>query len=141
MRIYYSWALICIFNRKREEEEAARAMEEARKLAEEIARQKAEYERRLQFHRGLMVEREGLNRTQEVSRAFVYSYFEFLQWAGLEQPEFERWKAILAKQYNMGQGGYLDYMNMVNQQQGGANANKEAEPKRNGADHSDKRDD
>ena len=70
-------------------------MEEARRLAEEMARKQAEYERRLQFNRGLQLEATGLEHSQEVTRAFVFSYYELLQWLGLDVPEFEKWKASL----------------------------------------------
>ena len=67
-------------------------MEEAKRLAEEMARKKAEFEARLRFNRGLQLEANGLDRTQDVTRAFVFSYFELLQWLGLEVPDFEKFK-------------------------------------------------
>ena len=74
-------------------------MEEARRLAEEIARKKAqaefELERRRQFNHSLQMESTGLEHTQEITRAFVFSYYELLQWLGLDVPEFEKWKASL----------------------------------------------
>lgn len=75
--------------RIRREEEAKRAMEEARRLAEEMARKQAEMEARLKFNRTLQVEARGLEHSQDITRAFVFSYFELLQWLGLDIPEFE----------------------------------------------------
>ena len=67
-------------------------MEEAKRLAEEMARKQAEMEARLQFCRGLQLEANGLEHTQDITRAFVFSYYELLQWLGLEVPEFEAMK-------------------------------------------------
>ncbi|XP_056011467.1 titin homolog isoform X33 [Ostrea edulis] len=75
--------------RLRREEEARKAMEEARRLAEEMARKQAEMEARLKFNRTLQVEAHGLEHSQDITRAFVFSYFELLQWLGLDIPEFE----------------------------------------------------
>ncbi|KAK3577130.1 hypothetical protein CHS0354_037463 [Potamilus streckersoni] len=75
--------------KRRREEEAQRAMELARKLAEEMARKQAELEARLRFNRSVQVESSGLDHTQDITRAFVFSYFELLQWLGLDIPEFE----------------------------------------------------
>jgi signal-transduction protein with cAMP-binding, CBS, and nucleotidyltransferase domain len=75
--------------RKRREEEAQRALEEARRLAEEMARKQAELEARLRFNRSLQMEANGLEHTQDITKAFVFSYFELLQWLGLDIPEFE----------------------------------------------------
>ncbi|WAR10459.1 K2012-like protein [Mya arenaria] len=72
--------------KKRREEEAARALEEARRLAEEMARKQAELEARL---RSLQLESEGLDHTQDITKAFVFSYYELLNWLGLDIPEFE----------------------------------------------------
>lgn len=77
------------FFRIRREEEAKKAMEEARRLAEEMARKQAEMEARLKFNRTLQVEARGLEHSQDITRAFVFSYFELLQWLGLDIPEFE----------------------------------------------------
>lgn len=79
--------------RLRREQEAILAMEEAKRLAEEMARRKAEFEARLRFNRSLQLESNGLERSQDVTRAFVWSYFELLQWLGLEVPDFETFKA------------------------------------------------
>ncbi len=65
------------------------AMEEAKRLAIEMARQKAELERRLQFNRSLHLEASGLQHTHNITRAFTWSYFELLQWLGLDIPEIE----------------------------------------------------
>ncbi|XP_041374956.1 inner centromere protein A-like isoform X2 [Gigantopelta aegis] len=76
-------------DRKRREEEAQRALEEARRLAEDMARRQAELEQRLKFNRDLQLEAGGLEHTQDITRMFVFSYFELLQWLGLDIPEFE----------------------------------------------------
>lgn len=70
-------------------------MEEARRLAEEMRKRQEELRARLEFNRGLQMEAQGMEHTQDVSRAFVFSYFELLQWLGLEVPEFERLKMQL----------------------------------------------
>lgn len=75
--------------RLRREEEARLAILEAKRLAEEMARRQAELEARLRFNRGLQLEANGLDHTQDINRAFVFSYFELLQWLGLDIPEFE----------------------------------------------------
>lgn len=54
-----------------------------------MARKQAELEARLKFNRELMLEAKGLGHTQDITRAFVYSYFELLQWLGLDIPEFD----------------------------------------------------
>ncbi|XP_071149813.1 uncharacterized protein KIAA2012 homolog isoform X43 [Mytilus edulis] len=76
-------------DRIRREEEAKRAMEEARRLAEEMARKQAEMEARLKFNRTLQVEARGLDHSHNITEAFVFSYFELLNWFGLDVPEFE----------------------------------------------------
>ncbi|XP_071103771.1 uncharacterized protein KIAA2012 homolog [Haliotis cracherodii] len=75
--------------KKRREEEAQRALEEAKRLAEEMARRQAELEARLKFNRDLQLESHGLNHTQDITKMFVFSYFELLQWLGLDIPEFD----------------------------------------------------
>ncbi|XP_029420517.1 uncharacterized protein KIAA2012 homolog [Nannospalax galili] len=66
--------------RRQKEEEAARlALEEAMKLVQEQTRQKAALEKHLHFHQELLKEASGLQWTQNISRPWVYSYFQFLQ--------------------------------------------------------------
>ncbi|XP_054827800.1 uncharacterized protein KIAA2012 homolog [Eublepharis macularius] len=63
--------------RRRKAEEATRlALEEARKQALLLARQEAELEEKLQFHHKLFVEASGLEQRQDISRPWVYSYFQ-----------------------------------------------------------------
>ena len=81
--------LFILFLRLKREEEARQAMEEARRLAEEMARKQAELEARLKFNRALQIEAGGLDHSHDINRAFVFSYFELLQWLGLDIPEFE----------------------------------------------------
>ncbi|XP_026151906.1 uncharacterized protein KIAA2012 homolog [Mastacembelus armatus] len=66
--------------RKRKEEEAA---EEARLQAELLTRQMVQLQQNLAFKRGLMLEAEGLEKTQGISRPWIYSYFTLLQLLGL----------------------------------------------------------
>ena len=67
-------------------EEAERlAREEAARLEAELAVQRAAHEARLHFLRGLQLEQVGLERTISINPAFVWSYFDLLQWLGLEQ--------------------------------------------------------
>ena len=87
--------MISIFYRLRREEEAARAIAEAKKLAEEMARKEELLKLRLQFNRAMQLDSNGLAHTQEITRAFVFSYYELLKWLGLDVPDFERWKESL----------------------------------------------
>ncbi|XP_059962657.1 LOW QUALITY PROTEIN: uncharacterized protein KIAA2012 homolog [Mesoplodon densirostris] len=67
-------------DRRQKEEEAARlALEEAMKQVQEQARQKAALKKHLHFHQELRKEANGLQWTQNISRPWVYSYFQFLQ--------------------------------------------------------------
>ncbi|XP_076446001.1 uncharacterized protein LOC143283663 isoform X2 [Babylonia areolata] len=75
--------------RLKREEEARKALEEAKRLAEEMARKQVELEARLRFNRALQVEASGMDLSHDINRAFVFSYFELLQWLGLDIPEFE----------------------------------------------------
>lgn len=66
--------------RRQKEEEAARlALEEAMTQAQEQARQKAALKKRLHFQQELRKEASGLQWTHNISRPWVYSYFQFLQ--------------------------------------------------------------
>ncbi|XP_031223489.1 uncharacterized protein KIAA2012 homolog isoform X16 [Mastomys coucha] len=64
--------------RKQEEEAAKLALEEATKLAQEQIRQKAALDKHLHFHQELSKEANGLQWTQNISRPWVYSYFQSL---------------------------------------------------------------
>ncbi|XP_013376182.1 PREDICTED: uncharacterized protein KIAA2012 homolog isoform X2 [Chinchilla lanigera] len=73
-------ALLEAEERRRQEEEAAKmALEDAMKQAQEQARQKAALEKHLHFQQELRKEAWGLQWTQNISRPWVYSYFQFLQ--------------------------------------------------------------
>ncbi|KAG3275011.1 hypothetical protein H1C71_020574 [Ictidomys tridecemlineatus] len=65
--------------RQKEEEAAKLALEEAMKQDQEQARQKAALEKHLHFHQELQKEARGLLWTQNISRPWVYSYFQFLE--------------------------------------------------------------
>ena len=64
-------------------------MAEARRLAEEMARKQAALEAKLQFNRSLRAEARNLRQSHNVNRAFVFSYFQLVQWLGLDMPQFE----------------------------------------------------
>ncbi|XP_060909003.1 uncharacterized protein KIAA2012-like [Labrus mixtus] len=70
--------------RRREEEAALQAAEDAKLQAELLARQMALLQQQLAFKRGLMSEAGGLEKTQGISRPWVYSYFTLLQLLGLK---------------------------------------------------------
>ncbi|XP_071338689.1 uncharacterized protein KIAA2012 homolog isoform X8 [Trachinotus anak] len=73
---------------KRIEEEAAMlAAEEARLQAELLAREMAQLQQQLAFKRGLVLEAGGLEKTQGISRPWIYSYFTLLQVLGLNPAE------------------------------------------------------
>ncbi|XP_012917776.1 uncharacterized protein KIAA2012 homolog isoform X5 [Mustela putorius furo] len=65
--------------RQREEEAARLALEAAMTRAQEEARQKAALEKHLHFHQELCKEASALQWTHNISRSWVYSYFQFLQ--------------------------------------------------------------
>ncbi|XP_053141316.1 uncharacterized protein KIAA2012 homolog [Hemicordylus capensis] len=62
--------------RKKAEEAARLALEEARKQAILLARQRAELEEKQCFQYKLLEEASGLERGQDISRPWVYSYFQ-----------------------------------------------------------------
>ncbi|XP_044834215.1 uncharacterized protein KIAA2012 homolog [Mauremys mutica] len=70
--------------RKKAEEAARLALEEAKTQAQLLARQREALEQHLRFQRELLVEASGLEHTQQISRPWVYSYFQLLQILGLE---------------------------------------------------------
>ncbi|XP_070693664.1 uncharacterized protein KIAA2012 homolog [Pempheris klunzingeri] len=74
---------------RREEEEALQAAEEGRLQAASLARQAALLQQHLAFKRGLVLEAGGLEKTQGISRPWIYSYFTLLQLLGLNPAEAE----------------------------------------------------
>ena len=65
---------------------------------EELQRQEAERRRaeeilrhRLMFQRSLNVEAHGMDHSQDITRAFVFSYYELLKWLGYEVPEWAQY--------------------------------------------------
>lgn len=74
------------FERKQREEELERALKEAKERAIEEARLKAEIERHLRFIRTIHDESKNLIQSQSVTRAFVFSYYELLQYLGHHIP-------------------------------------------------------
>lgn len=52
-------------------------------------RQRAALEQHFKFHRGLFVEAEGLEQTQDISRPWIFSYFTLLKLLGLAEPTSE----------------------------------------------------
>jgi hypothetical protein len=57
-----------------------------------MARREEELKLRLQFNRAMALESRGLEHTQSITRAFVFSYYELLKWLGIDVPDFEKWK-------------------------------------------------
>ena len=88
---YHIQSYFVHFPRIKREAEAKRiweelqAKEEERKRAEEMLRQ------RLLFQRSLNVESHGLEHSHDMSRAFVFSYYELLKWLGYEIPEWAQY--------------------------------------------------
>ncbi|XP_073162541.1 uncharacterized protein KIAA2012 homolog isoform X2 [Lepidochelys kempii] len=70
--------------RKKAEAAARLALEEAKTQAQLLARQREALEQHLRFQRELLVEASGLEHTQQISRPWVYSYFQLLQMIGPE---------------------------------------------------------
>ncbi|XP_066544262.1 uncharacterized protein KIAA2012 homolog isoform X2 [Amia ocellicauda] len=70
--------------RRLNEEQTLRALEEARQQAQLFSRQRDLLEQQLRFRRGLLLEAGGLERLQDVSRPWVYSYFQLLEMLGLQ---------------------------------------------------------
>ncbi|XP_041117260.1 uncharacterized protein KIAA2012-like [Polyodon spathula] len=66
------------------ENQARRGLTEARWQAELFTRERAILEQNLRFQRGLLSEAEGLERMQDLSRPWVYSYFQLLEMLGLQ---------------------------------------------------------
>ncbi|XP_061648415.1 trichohyalin-like [Phyllopteryx taeniolatus] len=66
-------------HRMREEEQALRAVEESRVEAELLARHMTQLQQKTAFKRGLLLEAEGMEQSQGISRPWVYSYFTLLQ--------------------------------------------------------------
>jgi hypothetical protein len=60
-------------------------MEEARRLAELQIRERIELGRRMRFHSSLQMEVYGLQYTQQLTRAFVFSYFDLIGWLGIDE--------------------------------------------------------
>ncbi|TDH06539.1 hypothetical protein EPR50_G00114490 [Perca flavescens] len=75
--------------KQREEEAALQAAEEAKLQAELLARQMVLLQQQLAFKRGLMLEAGGLEKTQGISRPWIYSYFTLLQLLGLNPTKAE----------------------------------------------------
>ncbi|XP_022110433.1 uncharacterized protein KIAA2012 homolog isoform X2 [Acanthaster planci] len=64
------------------------AQEEAERFALELAKRQKEMERRLMFNKSLQSEANVLSHSQEMTRAFTWSYFELLEFLGLAMPDF-----------------------------------------------------
>ncbi|XP_047193005.1 uncharacterized protein KIAA2012 homolog [Scophthalmus maximus] len=76
-------------SRRREEEAALWAAEEARLQAEQLAREVALLQQQLAFKQSLALEAGGLEKSQGISRPWIYSYFSLLQLLGLNPSEDE----------------------------------------------------
>ncbi|XP_067892038.1 uncharacterized protein [Heterodontus francisci] len=72
--------------RRKEGERSKCLMEEAMQEAVFLLRQKGLMERDLMFHRNLLVEVIGLEQSQSITRPWVFSYFELIEFLGQETP-------------------------------------------------------
>ncbi|KAL7881922.1 hypothetical protein AOLI_G00087710 [Acnodon oligacanthus] len=81
--------------RRAADEAATQVEEEAVLLAQLTAKQRAALEHQLRFHRSLFVEAGGLEQTQDISRPWVFSYFNLLKLLGLAEPPEELVKNVL----------------------------------------------
>ena len=73
--------------RIRREIEEKIAEEQARLLAIEMAKRQKELEARLNFNKDLHSEANIFSHSQDMTRAFTWSYFELLEHLGIEIPE------------------------------------------------------
>ena len=64
------------------------AQQEAERFALEIARRQKEMEARLMFNKTLHSEANILTHSQEMTPAFTWSYFELLEFLGIEMPDY-----------------------------------------------------
>lgn len=69
--------------------------EAEKRKAEELLRQ------RLLFQRSLNVESHGMDHSQDITRAFVFSYYELLKWLGYEIPAWAQYGPTLPSNYNV----------------------------------------
>lgn len=56
------------------------ALNEAKRLALQKLREQLEYERRLAFMRSVRYETDLFSYNQQISRAYVFSYYEMFEW-------------------------------------------------------------
>ncbi|KAK5860788.1 hypothetical protein PBY51_022246 [Eleginops maclovinus] len=68
--------------KRREEEVTLQVAEKARLQAEQLAREMALLQQQLDVKRCLLLEAAGLEKTQCISRPWIYSYFTLLQLLG-----------------------------------------------------------
>jgi hypothetical protein len=68
------------------EEEMINALEEAKRLAAERMREKIALRRRMMLGNALTMEKYGLDHSEHLTRAFVFSYYDLLSWLSAEQP-------------------------------------------------------
>lgn len=80
--------------RVRRELEAKLAQEEAERLALEMAKRQKELEIRMKFNRELNAEANIFAHSQEMTRAFTWSYFELLEYLGIPIPDHLREKYL-----------------------------------------------
>ena len=59
-------------------------LEEAKRLAELQVRQRLELGKRMRFANSLQMEIYGLQYTKQLTRAFVFSYFDLIGWLGID---------------------------------------------------------
>ncbi len=72
--------------RQQREEEITRAIEEAKRIALEEFIRLAEIERSKEFAKSLIRESNYFDYSQEITRAFVFSYFDLLRYLSLQSP-------------------------------------------------------
>jgi hypothetical protein len=70
---------------KRKAEELEFALNEAKRLAEEEAKRRADIEQRMKFVKMFREDYLLFQRSQAITRAFVFSYFELLNFLGIKE--------------------------------------------------------
>lgn len=83
-RLYFISILLIFRFRRLREEKAQLALEEATRIAQQQARERALLEARLNFIKDLKIENEGMKKYLNITPSFVWSYFEFLKVLGFE---------------------------------------------------------
>jgi len=77
-----------IHTRVRLAEEQRVAIDEIMRVAEELAKRQEALSYRLEYSRALHSEAKDLTLAQRITRAFVFSYIELVQWIAAENVKF-----------------------------------------------------